>query len=102
MLQTKKHNRDGKFIIKPQSVIKHNENMGIVNCADICLLFFKQILYIKSVKWINKLFFHLLDISICSFVPRETWKKPTFPNFKQNLIHVVFDAFSSETYQKVD
>lgn len=90
---TNKENKHGNNVIKPQSIINYNENMGLVDKSDMQMSF--NTTAGKSVKWYKKFFFHLLDLSVLNsrIVYSTLVKKPLkLPEFRLKLIQQILDA----------
>lgn len=58
----KKDRKTHLQILKPNSVLDYNQNMGSVDKTDMLISSVESVR--KSVKWYKKLFFHFLDICI--------------------------------------
>lgn len=94
MCKTNKKNRQGNIIIKPQSVIDYNENMGLVDKSDMQMSF--NTTARKSIKWYKKFFFHLLDLSKLNsgIIYSTLEKKPLkLPEFRLKLIEQIINTY---------
>lgn len=94
MCKTNKKNRQGNIIIKPQSVIDYNENMGLVDKSDMQMSF--NTTARKSIKWYKKFFFHLLNLSILNsgIIYSTLEKKPLkLPEFRLKLIEQIINTY---------
>ena len=60
--------RSGREVLKPSAVLEYNKNMGGVDKADMLLSSVGSVR--KTVKWYEKLFFHILDMACLLYTSR--------------------------------
>lgn len=98
LVATNKINRlTNEPIKKPKSVIDYNQNMGLIDKADMQMSFNDSAR--KSTKWYKKLFFHFLDLAVLNsyiIYKIKTGKKPQLGEFRLNLIRQLLQEFTPE------
>lgn len=57
-----KVDKTGKYVLKSTQILEYNKNMGYEDKTDMLLSSTGTVR--KSIKWHNKLFFHVLDMAL--------------------------------------
>lgn len=97
MQPTGKTDRQGDPILKPNSVLEYNENMGAVDIADMQMSFTESAR--KTVKWYKKLFTHLLDLTVRNACVMQNMLQGTnisLREFRMKLIQQMLEKYASE------
>lgn len=68
-----KCDRSGNKFKIPQCIIDYNDNMGFVDKSNMQMSFNNSAR--KSIKWYNKFFYHLLDISVLNSGIAYSWER---------------------------
>lgn len=86
--QTKRKDKYGTFIRKPNCIIQYNKFMGLIDKCDMQLSFHEN--NRKTLKWYKKLSFHIFELMMCNayilFKDLKDKKKMKIRHFRKNII----------------
>ena len=83
----KQHWKTKADIMKPTCIVEYNKNMGGVDDIDRQLSSAEPVR--KSMKWYRKLFFHLVDLSLCNahkLYKMQTTDPLSYPDFRLEVV----------------